>query len=151
MRRKFIQEFANSFCQRVIDLPDGYDLASFAHLGSGLYEANILTGACTYNGSSIFPLRLCNLYREWMDLQLTTRAVKPDGILKATLRLAVEVKGVTLRSSYSQRFASAHFVFECHSEISTDEKTYVGRMSGSKEWGFDWYYVQLYGKLPDTW
>jgi hypothetical protein len=35
MRRKVLQDFANVFCQRLIDLPEGYDLASFAHHGSG--------------------------------------------------------------------------------------------------------------------
>jgi hypothetical protein len=31
MRRKVLQDFANLFCQRTIDLPSEYDLASFAH------------------------------------------------------------------------------------------------------------------------
>jgi hypothetical protein len=44
MRRKVIQDFVNVFCQRVIDLPEGYDLASFAHYGSGQYRLSILTG-----------------------------------------------------------------------------------------------------------
>jgi len=42
MRRKILQDLENLFCRKIIDLPSGYDLASFAHQGSGLYAANIL-------------------------------------------------------------------------------------------------------------
>ena len=70
MRRKVIQDFANVFCQRVINLPDGYDLATFAHHGSGIYKANISTGECSHNGNPIPRLRLCDPYREWLRTQL---------------------------------------------------------------------------------
>jgi len=73
------------------------------------------------------------------------------GIEAATLEVNVTVSEVNLRSSYGHRFASAHFTFECQSEIRTDEKSYVGQMIGNKEWGFDWYYEKLYGVLPDVW
>ena len=56
MRRKVIQDFANVFCQRLIDLPEGYDdlpegydLASFVHYASGKYRLSILTGECSHN------------------------------------------------------------------------------------------------------
>jgi hypothetical protein len=41
--------------------------------------------------------------------------------------------------------------FGCQREISTDEKSYVGRIGGDKKWGFAWYYERLYGTLPDVW
>lgn len=151
MRRKVIQEFANSFCQRVIDLPDGYDLASFAHYGSGTYAANILTGDCTHNDNAIPRLRLCDVYREWMQAQLEKHGIPWEGVKEADFQVTVEVKDVNLRSSFGRRFASAHFSFECQSEIKTDEKSYFGRMQGMKEWGFDWFYEKLYGPLPDAW
>ncbi len=151
MRRKVIQDFANVFCQRVIDLPEGYDLASFAHYGSGTYKANISTGECSHNGSPIPRLRLCDVYQEWLRTQVEKHGIQQDGIQAATLEVNVIVRGVNLRSSYGHRFASAHFFFECQSEIRTDEKSYIGRMDGDKEWGFDWYYERLYGTLPEVW
>jgi len=53
MRRKVLQDFANVFCQRIIDLPEGYDLASFAHYGSGKYSLNVLTLADRLEGCEI--------------------------------------------------------------------------------------------------
>lgn len=151
MRRKVIQDFANVFCQRVIDLPDGYDLASFAHYGSGKYIANILTGECSRNGSPIPRLRICCVYDEWLRTQLEKHGILHDEIQAATLEMNIVVRDVNLRSSFGHRFASAHFRFECQSEIRTDEKSYVGRMAGDKKWGFDWFYEKLYGALPDVW
>ena len=151
MRRKVLQEFVNSFCQRVLDLPEGYDLASFALYGSGVYEVNILTGDCMRNGNLIPPLRLCDIYQKWMLKQAEKRGIEKNGILAATLRIKVDVEDVSLRSSGSHRFASGHFFFVCRSEIVTDENTYVGQMDGDKVWGFDWFYEQLYGPLPDVW
>lgn len=151
MRRKVLQEFANSFCQRVIDLPDGYDLASFAHYGSGTFSANILSGECSHNCNPIPQLRLCDVYRQWMNTQLEKHCIQWEGIREVVIEVKVKVKGVSLRSSFGHRFASAHFSFVCKSEIKTDEKSYVGQMQGEKEWGFDWYYERLYGTLPDVW
>jgi hypothetical protein len=151
MRRKVLQDFANAFCQRLLDLPDGHDVASFVHYGSGTYRANVLTGECSFNDKSIPTLRLCDIYRDWLRERSEKHRVPYEQIEAATLEVHVVVKDVQLRSPYGQRFASAHFFFECQSEIKTDEKPYVGRMAGDKKWGFDWYYERLYGALPDVW
>ena len=63
MRRKVIQDFANVFCQRILQLPEGYDLASFVHYASGTYELNILTGKCSFNGDPIPKLRTCDEFK----------------------------------------------------------------------------------------
>jgi hypothetical protein len=151
MRRKVIQNFANVFCQRLLDLPDGHDVASFAHYGSGTFHANVLTGECSFNSKSIPNLRLCDTYRDWLREQSEKHRVPYEQIVAAAFEVRVVVKDVNLRSSYGHLFASAHFFFECRSEIKTDEKSYVGQMAGDKKWGFDWYYERLYGALPDVW
>jgi hypothetical protein len=151
MRRKVIQDFANVFCQRVLDLPDGHDVASFAHYGSGTYNANILTGECRFDDKPIPALQLCATYRDWLREQSEKHGILYEQIEAATLEVRVVVKDVDLRSSYGHRFASAHFFFECRSDIKTDEKSYVGQMAGDKKWGVDWYYERLYGALPDVW
>jgi len=83
--------------------------------------------------------------------QLESRGIPKDGIQEAALLINVDVKDVNLHSPFGHRFASAHFFFTCHSEIKTDEKTYVGQMQGDREWGFDWYYERLFGDLPEVW
>jgi hypothetical protein len=151
MQRKVIQDFANVFCQRVIDLPEGYDLASFTHHGSGKYRLNILTGECSHNAVSIPKLRTCDVYGEWLVTQLEKHGIAQNKVQEAVLDIDVVVQDVNLRSSYGHRFADAHFFFDCYSRIRTDEKAYEGHMAGHKKWGFDWYYEKLYGQLPDVW
>lgn len=151
MRRKVLQDFANVFCQRVVDLPSGYDLASFARYGSGRYVLSILTGECSHNGVSIPKLNTCDVYVEWLSTQLAKHGIEKRQIEEARLEIDVVVQNVNVRSSYGQRFASAHFFFDCQSEIRTDEKAYRGHVSGNREWGFDWYYEKLYGELPSVW
>jgi hypothetical protein len=125
--------------------------SQFPPCGSGTYHADVLTGECSFNGKSIPTLRLCDTYREWLREQSEKHTIPYEQIVAAAFQVQVVVKDVNLRSPYGHRFASAHFFFDCRSEIRTDEKSYVGQMAGDKEWGFDWYYERLYGALPDVW
>jgi hypothetical protein len=151
MRRKVIQDFANVFCQRAIDLPDGFDLTAFAHHGSGVYKANILTGECARNEQPIPQLHTCEVYRDWLMNQLTRHGIPNDAIREASLVIDVQVNEIEVRASFGHRFASAHFRFDCRSELMTDEKSYKGKMVGDREWSFDWFDEKLYGVLPDAW
>jgi hypothetical protein len=134
MRRKILQDFANVLCQRFIDLPNGHDLAAFVHLGSGSYTLDILSGNCTRDGLPIPSLRMCNEYREWLLEQQTKHGV-PPGILGVSMRITVSISDERTKTSYGHVFPSAHFEFDCHSEIQTDEKIYSGHKHGSKTWG----------------
>jgi hypothetical protein len=147
MRRKVIQDFANVFCQRYLQLPSGYDLASFAHYGSGTYELDILSGECAFNGQTIPKLKTCDVYKEWLLKQLNQHLISPDGIEAANLKVEVEISQVRVWQSYGHEYATAHFAFDCQSEIRTDERSYISRMSGQQLWAFDWYYNQLYGSV----
>lgn len=144
MRRKVLQDFANVFCQRFVDLPSGYDLATFVHLGSGLYDLDIIGGNCTRDGISIPALVTCQEYAEWLHQQLNIRNIPIQG-LQASMRINVLVSDVRVRTSFGHVFAQGFFECNCNSEIRTDEKAYVGHRRGAKAWGFDWYYQKLYG------
>ena len=147
MRRKVIQDFANVFCLRILQLPEGYDLASFVHHGSGIYELNIITGECHFNGRPIPKLRTCDVFREWLFTRLDQHLIPHESIELARLKIDVIVSKIKVRQSYGHEFADAHFSFNCESEIRTDEKSYSSSISGEKDWGFDWYYNQLYGSV----
>ena len=148
MRRKVIQDFANVFCQRILLLPEGYDLASFVHYGSGTYELDILGGVCRFNGSSIPKLRTCDTFKDWLFAQLEKHHIPREAIEIANLTINVTVSQIDIGLlTPNHEYAMAHFSFRCHSEIRTDEKSYASEMSDEKKWGFDWYYQQLYGSV----
>jgi hypothetical protein len=145
MRRKVLQDFANVFCQRILQLPEGYDLASFVHYGSGAYDLDILTGECSVNGERIPTLRTCDVFKEWLFVQLAKHLIAPNDIERARLRINVTVSQLSVKQSFGHETASAQFSFDCRSEIATDEKSYASALSGEHLWAFDWYYNQLYG------
>ena len=144
MRRKVLQDFANVFCQRFIDLPSGHDLATFVYLGSGSATLDILSGECTFNGNPIRSLHTCAEDRKWLEEQCAKHHIPLAGILGATMAIAVDVTNVVVRSAFGYTHRSACFAFVCRSKIATDEKSYVGQAAGEKTWGFDFYWDELY-------
>jgi hypothetical protein len=136
MRRKVIQDFANVFCQRFVDLPSGYDLATFAHLGSGTAVLDILTGECTFNGLPIRQLETCGEYRMWLEKQCEKHNIPVTAITKATMTVGVEITDLVVKPSVGFTRRAASFGCACHSQISTAEKTYEGRATGQKRWSF---------------
>jgi hypothetical protein len=147
MRRKVIQDFANVFCQHVLQVPNGYDLASFVYYGSGKYELNILTGESYRNGELIPKLGTCDDYKKWLQVQLDKHRIPRENILVANLEINVAISQIKARKSYGHEFVSALFSFDCSSEIRTDEAAYLSNASGEKTWGFDWMYNKLYGSV----
>jgi hypothetical protein len=122
------------------------------HFGSGTYELNILAGECAFNDRPIPKLKTCDVYKEWLLEQLNRHLISRDGIEAANLKIEVGISQIKVVQSYGHEWATAHFAFDCQSEIRTDEKSYISRMAGEQLWGFDWYYNQLYGsvfQLPD--
>ena len=136
------------FCQKFVDLPSGYDLATFVHLGSGFYLLDILHGHCSRNGLPIPPLTTCTEYRDWLQMQLTKCNI-PLESLQINMGINVLVSDIKVSTSFGHVFASACFECKCRSEIRTDEKSYLGHYRGARKWGFDWYYQKLYGNLTN--
>jgi hypothetical protein len=146
MRRKVIQDFANVFCQRFIDLPSGHDLATFAYLGSGSASLNILSGECAFNGTPIRSLHTCDRYKKWLEEQCGKQHIPITAIVSAEMTIAVQVSNSVVRTSFGYTHRSADFAFACQSRIATDERVYEGRAAGEKAWGFDFYWDELYGQ-----
>jgi hypothetical protein len=145
MRRKVIQDFANVFCQRFIDLPSGYDLATFAYLGSGTASLDILNGGCVFNGIPIQRLHTCDENRMWLEEQCRKHGISFAGIVAATMTIVADVTNIVVKTSFGYTSRSACFTFVCQSQITTDEKVYEGQATGQKVWGFGCYWEKLYG------
>ncbi len=150
MRRKVIQDFANVFCQRFIDLPSGYDLALLVHLGSGVAALDILTGECTFNNVPIRQFAACVENRDWLEKQCHKHNITVAEINKATMTMVAEITNVVVQTSFGYTRRSACFNLNCHSEITTNEKVYEGRCSGEKIWGFGSYWEMLFGAEHQT-
>ena len=145
MRHKSIQDFVNVICQHFTQVPNGYDLATFVHFGSGIYMLDILKGTCTRNEITIPKLNTCDELREWLIIQLDKHRIPLSSIKRIDFEIRVIVSELKVKTSFGHVFASANFTFDCRSEIRTDEKTYDSQLHNEKAWGFDFYYEKLYG------
>ena len=91
---------------------------------------------CSLDGNQYQSCALATDCKEWLFLQLDKRRIPREAIREALLRVKGIVDDIGIRSSYGHQFADAQFSFDCQSEMKTEEKSYVGRMAGKKNWGF---------------
>lgn len=148
MRRKVIQHFANMFPQRFLDLAEGLDLAVLAREKHGVVEFDFLQGTASIGGLSKPEMRTGAVCREWLLKEAEAHDIPADALLHASMNVAFEVTGIDVKESYGHVFRSAHFSFECTSQLRTDEKTYTGHASGAKSWEYGYYWDQLHGEEP---
>ncbi len=143
MKRKVIQDLANTLCSNYIDLNGGYDAAALAYYGSGAANVDFLSGDCTFNGRAINSLLGCSRLRKWLLQRFETKNIAIDDIPFAQMTVVVAVSDLKLEKSYGHALYSGCFGFECNSEVRTSEKLYFGHMNGEKVWGFGEEYDEL--------
>ncbi|MCC7248937.1 MAG: hypothetical protein IT473_09970 [Lysobacter sp.] len=145
MRRKIIQHFANMFPQRFLDLPEGVDLAVLADKKSGVAVFDFLEGTASIDGVRHPEMRTGDRYRTWLLKEAEAHGIPFDAFLRASMTVEFEVTNIRIEESFGHTFRSANFGFTCMSELRTDEKSYLIRSCGSKEWGYGNYWQQLFG------
>ena len=151
MRRKVLQHFANTPPQRLLDLPSGFDLARFVRLAAGSLEVDFLSGECRHNGDPIPPFDMCAEHRSWMDQAMQRHHIPKEALVRVAMNLDFVVSDLEVKQSFGNVFRSATFSFDCHSEVQTDQKTYVSHQKGEKLWGYDYYWEKLYATVePQT-
>ena len=143
MRRKVLQDFANTLCQNYVDLTGGFDAAAFACYGSGTALMNFLSGNCTFNDLPIPVLKGCTVLKDWLHQRFAVHAIVVQEIALAQMTVSVVVSQLNFRRISNHAFYSGHFNFNCLCEIRTDDKMYCGQMIGEKVWGFGNEYDEL--------
>ena len=145
MRRKVIQHFANMLPQRFLDLTDGFDLAILAKEKSGKAEFDFLQGTASIDGVPQPEMRTSANFRAWLLREAEAHDIPMEALLRASMNVALEVTEIKVKESFANVFHSATFNFECASDLRTDERAYTCRSSGSKRWGYGYYWEQLFG------
>ena len=126
MRRKVLQDFANTFCQYYIDMGGCQDAAALAFYGSGTIVIDFLTGDCAFNGQTIPPLKSGAFLKRWLLERFAVHRIAASNIVVAQMTVQAVVSDVQFKVSYGYTFCSAFYEFQCESEIQTDEKSLLG-------------------------
>lgn len=149
MRRKVLQDFANTLSQNYVDLTSMSDAVAFYHHGSGVFEMNLLTLECTFNSASILTLEGCEILRSWLFKQLEVKNIKVEDLLMAKMSADIAITRLIYRDSYGMRSYNGWYNLVCQSEIKTDEKIYTGYAKGeSRCMVFASTYNTLYSQPP---
>jgi hypothetical protein len=145
MHRKVIQHFANMLPQRFLDLPEGFDLAILAKERQGIVEFDFLQTTASIDGVPKPEMRTSASFGAWLLREAEAHGIPIEALLHASMNVAFEVTEIEVKESFGHVSHSATFSFECASELRTDERSYACRSSGSKAWGYGYYWEQLFG------
>jgi hypothetical protein len=133
MRRKVLQDFANTVCQNYLDLTCSADAAFFACYGSGTVTLDIFKGRCSLDGFDVVPLPSTVPIRDWLQKRLAAHNIAVESIVLAEMILRVVV--LDFRFDMLPSIHTISFECDCHCEIRTDEKAYIASKSGFCRWG----------------
>jgi hypothetical protein len=150
MKHRRLQHAADTLCHMFC----GWRLANcyrdLERLGSGVLTIDVINAECSFNGHSIDPLSIALELQAWLHADLANNHLDVKAIdvaaLKATLRLTpihgnsrqtpsrhLDPKGKPITKGLFNRLE-----IECHSHVSTDEKTYLGSYGDVEEWPTNW-------------
>lgn len=127
MRRKVLQDVANTLCPMLVGRI-GEDLDILSELPDGTLLFDVLDGSVTHDRSGPVSLEIAGKLRAWVERRL------------ASLRIPREVlRSVLVRAEFRTDRVPTHkkaivlFDWRCESSVTTDQKTYSGRLE-TQQW-----------------
>lgn len=129
MRRKIIQDFANTICQMLVGWRMGDDLEALAGLPDGTLLVDVLAGTASHDIAGNIQLRVAGELQPWLSHRLSINRVPAHSIASATV--AAEIRTDRLDTN---RARIVSFDFSVHSAISTDESSYTSELQEVHRW-----------------
>jgi hypothetical protein len=129
MRRKILQHFANVFCRMFVGWRMGEDVDVLSKIHHGQIYIDVLRGQASLAAEQ--PLNICiaGKLQAWFASALEKHNIPIEAIREA--KLLVDIGAVTIER---KRATVTDFHFDCHSVISTDEKTYQSSLKEKHAW-----------------
>jgi hypothetical protein len=119
-------------------------------LGSGVLSIDALSGACTFNGSSIAQLSIGGELFVWLRKDLSSHGIPAESLRQARLEVELRLSQIDA----SDRAADEHHLtrkgqpvrkggfnrlqIQCRSDVTTDETAYASTCLDLKEWPVGW-------------
>lgn len=127
MRRKILQDLANTLPQMLVGWRMGDDAAAFARLGSGQLTVDVNAGKATFNQQPV-ELWIAGELRAWFFERLEKSHLNPAHLQTTMIAdlVATPVPG--------KRKRGTTFDWDITCNIQTDEITYVGKKKESHTW-----------------
>jgi hypothetical protein len=139
MRRKGLQNTANTLCHMFRGWQLISDHERLAQLGSGLLEIDVLSGECRHNDQPITALGIAKALKSFLEEDFTRHHVPLEAVLEAQLTVELTLDRHRGQRDLSHVWArpSQEFVgcvLMARSRVRTDELTYSGEYRDELEW-----------------
>jgi len=123
MRRKVLQDIANTLCHMVVGWRMGDDWERIAALPDGALVFDLLAGEVAHTTTGKIDLWVAGELAAWLRHRVQVEAIDPSRLLRAALTASFRAQRA---GSKAKKLVS--FDIECRSELQTDERSYEGSL-----------------------
>jgi hypothetical protein len=121
MRRKVLQDIANTLCQMMVGWRMGDDYERMAELPDGTLYVDLLEKTATHSAGYRPTLRIAGELSAWLAYRLSVEKIDRNALMHAKLELRYETSRIR-----TDREKLVSFDFTCRSSLRTDEAEYCG-------------------------
>lgn len=129
MRRKILQDFANTLCQMLVGWRMGDDLEVLAELPDGTLLIDALSGVATHSLNGHVNLYVAGELQAWLQNRLSESRIDPSAIARATVEASIRTDRIA-----TNRKRIISFDFVVNSIIVTAKREYRGALAGVHRW-----------------
>jgi hypothetical protein len=129
VRRKVLQDVANTLCPMLVGWRMGDDLELLAELPDGRLKIDVLEGRSSHSSGAAPRLRIASELQAWLVARLCELQIPAAAILEA--RLEADIRTDVVATNRKQ-IVSFHFVVD--SVVTTSEREYRGHLEEAHSW-----------------
>lgn len=123
MRRKVLQDIANTLCQMVVGWRMGDDYERMAELPDGTLFFDLTAEAVRHSSGENPELWITGELSAWLKNRLNAERVEYSKLVAAKLEVTYKTDRIK-----TNRKKVVSFDFECRSSLETDETKYEGKL-----------------------
>jgi hypothetical protein len=123
MRRKVLQDIANTLCQMVVGWRMGDDYEHMAQLPDGTLSFDLLEEKASHSCGEYPKLWITGELSAWLKNRLAVERVESSKLAVAKLEVTYKTDRIK-----TDRKKIISFDFECRSTLETDEAKYEGSL-----------------------
>ena len=129
MRRKALQDIANTLCQMLVGWRMGSDLEVLADLPDGAIDFDLLGETAVHSAVGPINLGVTGELSSWLRKRLNSLAIPMEAIAGAKLQASFRTDRVA-----TNRKKIVSFDWACESALLTDEREYRGQLAEKHTW-----------------
>jgi hypothetical protein len=129
VRRKILQDFANTLCQMLVGWRMAEDLEVLADLPDGTLVIDVVSGSAVHSVNGPLALYIAGELQAWLQHRLSESGIDRSGIERAVVMAAIRTERIA-----TNRKRIISFDFAVDSTIVTAEREYRGKLCEVHHW-----------------